>query len=83
MESPVGTVMATEVTVPVPLEEVATKAKPPVTLLHPSTCPPTPMPSDKFGRLGITNTKENPACCKLLVDLEAIGFDTGIFTPAK
>ena len=46
-----------------------------------TSCPPTPMPCDEFGRLGITNTDENPACCKLLVDAEFVGFDMGIFTP--
>lgn len=48
-----------------------------------SACPPTPMPCDEMGRLGITQTDENPACCKLLVDAEYVGFDMGIFTPAQ
>jgi len=46
-------------------------------------CPPSPMATDPQGRLGITNTKENPACCKLLADAEFIGFDTGIFQQSK
>lgn len=32
---------------------------------------------------GITNTIENPACCKLMIDAEYIGFTTGIFQPTK
>jgi hypothetical protein len=32
---------------------------------------------------GIANTLENPACCKLMVDAEYIGFDLGIFQPRK
>ena len=48
-----------------------------------AVCPPSPLWTDELGRLGITNTTENPACCKLLVDLEAIAFDSGIFTPAQ
>ncbi len=48
-----------------------------------SVCPPSPMPYDELGRLGITNTDENPACCKLLIDVEYIAFDMGIFTPAN
>ncbi len=48
-----------------------------------SVCPPSPMPYDELGRLGITNTDENPACCKLLIDIEYIAFDMGIFTPGQ
>ena len=46
-----------------------------------AVCPPSPMPMDTLGRLGITNTSENPACCQLLVDTEYIGFDIGICAP--
>lgn len=48
-----------------------------------SVCPPAPYWVDELGRLGITQTTENPACCKLLVDAEYVGFDMGIFTPAQ
>ena len=46
-------------------------------------CPPAPMPRDEMGRLGITQTDENPACCKLLIDAEYVGFDMGIFVQGK
>jgi hypothetical protein len=32
---------------------------------------------------GIANTSENPACCKILVDIEYIGKTTGVFQPNK
>lgn len=32
---------------------------------------------------GIAQTRENPACCKLLVDAEYVGFKLGILQPAK
>lgn len=48
-----------------------------------TSCPSTPMPCDELGRLGIANTEENPACCKLLVDVEYVGFDMGIFAPVN
>ena len=32
---------------------------------------------------GIAQTVENPACCKLLVDAEYLGFKYGIFTPVR
>lgn len=32
---------------------------------------------------GIANTLENPACCKLMVDAEYIGFELGVFVPKK
>ncbi len=43
--------------------------------------PMTPAPTGPG--TGIANTLENPACCKLMVDAEFIGFDLGIFLPAK
>lgn len=32
---------------------------------------------------GIANSYENPACAKILIDCEYIGFNTGIYQPAK
>jgi len=47
-------------------------------------CPLSSMYTDvATGRLGITNTSENPACCKLLVDAEYVGFKLGIFGGSK
>ncbi|MBI2844853.1 MAG: hypothetical protein HYX78_15780, partial [Armatimonadetes bacterium] len=43
--------------------------------------PPFPFPTGDG--TGIANTFENPACCKLLIDAEYIGFNTGIFQPKK
>lgn len=48
------------------------------------TMPPsTPMPCGPAGVIGVANTRENPACCKLLVDAEYVGFKFGLFTPKK
>lgn len=49
----------------------------------PSDCPPPAPTGAAPGVLGIVNTKENPACCALLVNAESLGFNYGIFTPAK
>lgn len=43
--------------------------------------PMTPAPTGPG--TGIANSLENPACCKLLVDAEFIGFDLGILQPNK
>lgn len=48
-----------------------------------TACPPSPVPTGPAGSIGIVNTKENPACCKLLVDAEALGNKYGIFTVKK
>ena len=44
-------------------------------------CPPSPAPAGE--KNGITQTKENPVCCKLLVDAEYLGFKLGIFGQNK
>jgi len=44
-------------------------------------CPPSPAPTGD--KNGITQTRENPVCCKLLVDAEYLGFKLGIFGSAK
>jgi len=48
-----------------------------------NVCPPNAPPTSALGMTGVINTTENPACCKLLVDIESIAFEMGIFTPAK
>jgi len=48
-----------------------------------TSCPPSPMPTGPQGTLGIVNTRENPACCKLLVDAEFLGSKYGIWAVAK
>jgi len=45
------------------------------------TSPASPVPSG--GGTGISNSAENPACCKLLVDAEYIGNALGIFVQNK
>ena len=40
-------------------------------------------PSPTGNTTGIANTRENPACCKILVDVEYIGFKTGAFVTKK
>ena len=40
-------------------------------------CPPSPAPTGAEN--GITQSTENPMCCKLLVDAEYLGFKLGIF----
>jgi len=46
-------------------------------------CPPSPAPTGDALKWGIANTKENPACCKLVVDAEALAFKLGIFSGSK
>jgi hypothetical protein len=43
--------------------------------------PATPRPTG--GDTGIANDLDNPACCKLLVDAEYVGFKYNIFQPSK
>jgi len=46
-----------------------------------STSPISPCPTGPG--TGIANSLENPACCKILADVEYIGYDLGILQPRK
>ena len=46
-----------------------------------TTSPDFPVPTGVT--TGIAETDENPACCKLLVDAEFVGFTYNIFQPSK
>lgn len=43
--------------------------------------PPAPAPNGIT--TGIANTRENPACCKIMADAEYVGRELGIFVPQK